>query len=163
MDEAQSNRKELQEILDARPMGITIIGPDMNIVTVNEANKRFWNLDRTAVYEGMPYAQMVLSNHKDFPHLTKEEWDANIERCLAEARHGDVPPREERGIGDDTFIFSIKTLSNGNRLTSCGRVGQVGLTDEVRPAKRLGCSAMRATRVWSQLRLMQSSPSTKIN
>ncbi len=124
MAAAQSNRKELQEILDAMPLGITIIGPDMNIVTVNEANKRFWNLDRTATYEGMPYAQMVLSNHKDFPHLTKEEWDANIERCLGEARHGDVPPREERGIGEDTFIFSIKTLSNGNRLTSCFEINE---------------------------------------
>ncbi len=124
MAAAQSHRKELQEILDGMPLGITIIGPDMNIVTVNEANKRFWNLDRTATYEGMPYAQMVLSNHKDFPHLTKEEWDANIERCLTEARHGDVPPREERGIGDDTFIFSIKTLSNGNRLTSCFEINE---------------------------------------
>ncbi len=121
---AQANRVDLQEILDAMPLGITIIGPDMNVVTVNEANRRFWNLGQDTVFEGMPYEDMVWSNHKDFPDLSKEEWAANVRRCLDEAKHGDVPPREERGIGDNTFIFSIKTLTNGNRLTSCFEINE---------------------------------------
>ncbi len=121
---AQSNRKELQEILDAMPLGITIIDPDLNVVTVNEANKRFWNLDRNAEYHGMPYAQMIWSNHKDFPNLTKDEWAANVERCMTEASNGNIAPREERGIGEDTYIFSISTLSNGSRLTSCFNISE---------------------------------------
>ncbi len=124
MHSAQANRVELQEILDAMPLGITIIGPDMNVVTVNEANRRFWNLGHDTVFEGMPYEEMVWSNHKDFPSLSKDEWAANVKRCLDEAKHGEVPPREERGICDNTFIFSIKTLSNGNRLTSCFEISE---------------------------------------
>ena len=124
MHAAQANRKQLQEILDAMPLGITIIGPDMKVVTVNDANKRFWNLDQNTEFPGMPYEEMVWSNHKDFPDLSKEEWAANVKRCLNEAMHGNVPPREERGIGDNTFIFSIRTLSNGNRLTSCFEINE---------------------------------------
>ncbi len=116
---AQSNRRDLQDVLDAMPLGVTIIDPLMKVVTVNKANKRFWNLDKTASFDGIPYEEMVWSSHKDFPDISKVDWAANVERCLVEARHGIVAPREERGINGQMYIFSSTVLSNGNRLTSC--------------------------------------------
>jgi signal transduction histidine kinase len=54
---------------------------------------------------------------------------------LAEARLGDIAPREERGIGSATYTFSILTLSNGNRLTSCFDVTeQKQVTDKLEQA-----------------------------
>ena len=119
MGELAQHRQNLMEIADAMPLGITLIDKDMNVVAVNAANRKFWNLRENDDYHGMPYAQMVWETHKDFPEVSEEEWARNVERCVQEAEIGDIPPREERGIGGSTFMFSSVKLSNGDRLTSC--------------------------------------------
>jgi signal transduction histidine kinase/DNA-binding response OmpR family regulator len=119
MQEVGSHRKSLLEIADAMPLGITLIGPDMKVLAVNAANKTFWNLDRDLDYLGMPYEEMVRRSHKDFPEVSADDWELNVQRCMEEAHIGDIAPREERGIGGQTFMFSSVKLSNGNRLTSC--------------------------------------------
>ena len=119
MKKLSSHRQDLLEIANAMPLGITLIDKDMKVVAVNAANQKFWNLSETTDYHGMPYEQMVWESHKDFPEVSKEDWALNVERCLKEARIGNVPPREERGINGSTFTFSSVKLSNGDRLTSC--------------------------------------------
>ncbi|MGB8817428.1 MAG: response regulator [Rhizobiaceae bacterium] len=119
MHELANHRKSLMEIADAMPLGITLISPDFTVLAVNAANKKFWNLDPRQDFAGMPYEDMLRASHKDFPDVSAADWELNVQRCLSEARIGDVPLREERGIGDTTYMFSSVKLSNGNRLTSC--------------------------------------------
>ncbi len=118
IETAEAQRNELIEIVEAMPLGITIIDPNMNLVAVNKQNRINWNMDQDADFEGMAYEELVRQGHKDFPFLSAEEWERNVERCMADARQGDVAPREERGIGNSTFIYSSNLLSSGNRLTS---------------------------------------------
>ena len=119
MSKVAQHREDLMEIANAMPLGITLIDKNLNVVAVNAANKSFWNLPADKDYHGMPYEQMVWESHKDFPEISKAEWALNVERCVNEARIGNIAPREERGIDGSTFMFSSVLLSNGDRLTSC--------------------------------------------
>jgi signal transduction histidine kinase/CheY-like chemotaxis protein len=119
MTEIKNHRESLLEVANAMPLGITLLSPELDVIAVNIANKKFWNLDMDRDYFGTKYVDMVRESHKDFPHLSAAEWEANTQRCLEEARIGDIAPREERGIGDTILMFSSVKLSNGNRLTSC--------------------------------------------
>ncbi len=115
---SEQDFKDLKMLLDAMPLGITIIDEQTNIVAVNATNRRNWSLDPNFNFEGTRYEDMVRSNRKDFPNLTNAEWELDVSRCMDEVRLGTVAPREEDGIGGDTFIFSCTKLSNGNRFTS---------------------------------------------
>ena len=136
---SEQDFRDLKLLLDAMPLGVTMIDEQMNVVAVNAANRRNWNLDPNFNFEGTRYEDMVRSSHKDFPNLTKAEWELNVARCMAEVRHGSVAPREERGIGEDMFIFSCITLSNGNRLTSC-----FDITEQKKAQKALGAANLLA-------------------
>ncbi len=111
--------KNLKQLLDAMPLGVTIIDKNCNVVAINATNRRNWNFGIDQSFEGTRYEDMVRLSHKDFPNVSKEDWEVNVKRCMDEVKHGTVAPRDERGIGSDMFIFSCITLPNGNRLTSC--------------------------------------------
>lgn len=136
---SEQDFRDLKLLLDAMPLGVTMIDEQLNVVAVNAANRRNWNLDPNFNFEGTRYEDMVRSSHKDFPTLTKAEWELNVARCMAEVRHGNVTPREERGIGEDMFIFSCITLSNSNRLTSC-----FDITAQKKAQKALGAANLFA-------------------
>jgi signal transduction histidine kinase/DNA-binding response OmpR family regulator len=116
--EIANHRKSLLEVANAMPLGITLLSPEMDVIAVNNANKAFWNLDSGRDYLGTKYEDMVREFHKDFPEISNEEWEANVQRCLNEAIVGDIAPREERGTDGKTLMFSSVKLSNGNRLIS---------------------------------------------
>jgi signal transduction histidine kinase/CheY-like chemotaxis protein len=147
MKEVSSQRKSLLEVADAMPLGITLIGPDMKVLAVNAANKKFWNLDPDLDYHGMPYEEMIRRSHKDFPDISAADWEVNVERCMNEARIGDIAPREERGIGGKTFMFSSVRLSNGNRLTSC-----YDITDQKRALTALADANLKAERDFADMK-----------
>ena len=115
----QSIRSNLQEIIDAMPLGMTLINRDMEVVAVNSADKKFWNLPEDKDFCGMPFEQLCWENHKEFPEISKDEWANHVEKAVNEVRGGNIAPREEIGPGGRTLMYSAVTISNGDRLTSC--------------------------------------------
>jgi signal transduction histidine kinase/DNA-binding response OmpR family regulator len=147
IQEVTDHRTSLMEIADAMPLGITLISPDMIVLAVNSANRKFWNLYEGVDYRGMRYEDMVRASHKDFPEVTKEDWELNVERCMNEARIGNIQAREERGIGGKTFMFSSVKLSNGNILTSC-----FDITEQKKALTALAEASVKAERDFADMK-----------
>ena len=115
---SEQDFNDLKMMLDAMPLGVTIVDDQMNVVAINATNKRYWNLDLGNKYEGMSYDEMVRLNESDFPEMTKIEWESYATKCVQNVKQGNVEPREEIGLDGSIYIFSCIPLSNGHRLTS---------------------------------------------
>ncbi len=139
--------KNLKQLLDAMPLGVTLIDENLNVVAINATNRRNWNLNNGEVFEGTSYEDMVRLSHKDFPNVSKQDWELNVKRCMDEVRDGTVAPRDERGIGSDMFIFSCIKLPNGNRLTSC-----FDITEQKKAQKALAAANLFAEQQSADMR-----------
>ena len=115
----KSNRSNLQEIIDAMPLGITLINKDMEVVAINSADKKFWRLPEDKDFCSMSFEQLCWENHKEFPDISKDEWADHVKKSVDEVCGGNIVPREEIGPNGKTLMYSAIQLSNGDRLTSC--------------------------------------------
>ncbi len=118
VEDARTARLELQEVINAMPLGITLLSPDLKVAALNDANKKFWDLDQNRDYLGVTYEDMLRDEHRHFPEASDSDWELVVQSWLNEVAQGDIAPREERGIRGATLMFSSVKLSNGNRLTS---------------------------------------------
>jgi signal transduction histidine kinase/DNA-binding response OmpR family regulator len=115
---AQAARQDLQEVLDAMPLGITLLDSDLNVNFVNDETRKFWNIPHDQNLVGTPFIETIKANRLTRLDVTDADWQSHIEGRIAEIRAGAITPREVPGPDGKTFLYSCSPLSGGKRLVS---------------------------------------------
>lgn len=118
VEDAMTARGELQEVMDAIPLGTTLLNEDLTVSMVNKMNRTFWDIPVDQNVHGRPFRFSIDSDRVVADGISDADWPTHVETRLAEIRAGDITPREVSGIHGETFLYACAAMSGGKRLLS---------------------------------------------
>ncbi|WP_157928894.1 response regulator [Pararhizobium haloflavum] len=113
----ETRNKELEDAIQAMPMGVVLTDRDLTIELVNGPFFDIWKLMRREDLVGRNFrALMDINRHNGIYDVEDTDWETYVARRLEEIAKGGVAPRPFRRADGVALMYSVTPISDGRRM-----------------------------------------------
>jgi signal transduction histidine kinase len=113
----EMNLRERQVVLDTIDYGVLILDPELRVRMCNHAFCELWGIPED-LPRGRPLVREVFNylRSRGLHGVPEAEWDAYVERRLAEMLEAAMPPREWHRPDGRVLLYEVVALPDGGRM-----------------------------------------------